>query len=368
MTSAEKFQNCLDVKPVNDRREIPVYPQLVSFPGIFAGISLKEEIDSPKRWMESLRVTFDHFGRPDVAHCVSLGDVIFSEGLESRRPGYELPDNTMFQLIESERMDHDDYRNIVQNGWDQWLNRYYCSLQRPPFKSNFRLILRWIKFGMNCGKIVKFLRGMGVEPIAGTAAMPTFDQLSLIRSFVPFCMDLYDVPELVHDVLRTATPSNIKLILTNLKRSSVGRAQVYAMRSDANSISPEIFDEFAFPYLKQTLDAIYRAGYRTVLHADGDWLPMLDRFLDFPKGSIHFEFDDVTDIPKAAAILDGRHSLRGNVPASMFAFGTADDVSAYCEKLIESVGMKGGFMLGSGCEIPLNCKPENLTAMINAVR
>ena len=30
--------------------------------------------------------------------------------------------------------------------------------------------------------------------------------------------------------------------------------------------------------------------------------------------------------------------------------------------------MKGGFILGSGCEIPMNCKPENLMAMMISLR
>ena len=51
----------------------------------------------------------------------------------------------------------------------------------------------------------------------------------------------------------------------------------------------------------------------------------------------------------------------------MFAYQTPDDIRAYCEKLIE-MGMDGGFMLGSGCEVPLNAKPENIKAMIDAVR
>ena len=29
MTSAEKVQNCLDLKPVKDRSEIPVYPMML---------------------------------------------------------------------------------------------------------------------------------------------------------------------------------------------------------------------------------------------------------------------------------------------------------------------------------------------------
>ena len=59
---------------------------------------------------------------------------------------------------------------------------------------------------------------------------------------------------------------------------------------------------------------------------------------------------------------------RGGVfPATLMAFGTAGQVSEYCEDLI-SMAIHGGFVVGSGCEIPLNCKLENLKAMMDSVR
>ena len=368
MNSAEKVQNCFDCKPIKERSEIPVFPHLLSYPGVFAGITQKDMIDDPKKWMEALEKTFKHFGFPDVSMGLPLGEVIFAEGLPAKRPGHELPDDVQFQLIESPNMDHDDYREIIAKGWAAWYNKYMCRIQKPPFKSNFKLTLRWIKLGMIGGKTTKFLRGMGVEPISGVAAMPIFDGLSLIRSFTEFLMDLYEEPDLVKEVLDKENEGNIAAILKNARRTKVNRIQLFTMRTDANSISPAIFDEFNYPYLKEYVKAFHAAGYKTVLHADGNWIPMLDRFLDLPKGSIHFEFDGLTDMFKASEILGQHHSFRGDVPATMFAFGTADDVSEYCEKLITGIGMKGAFMLGSGCEVPMNCKPENLMAMMNSLK
>ena len=95
---------------------------------------------------------------------------------------------------------------------------------------------------------------------------------------------------------------------------------------------------------------------------------MLDRFLTLPRASVHFEFDGKTDIFQAAQILDGYQSFRGDVPATMLAYGTPDEVAAYCEKLITEIGLKTpGFMLGTGCEVPLNCKPENYAAMCDSI-
>ena len=367
MTSAERIENCFNCKPISDRSEIPVYPMLISYPGVFAGITQKQIIDNPKKGFEALEITYRHFGYPDLSMFLTVGDVIFAEGLPAKRPGYELPDDAQFQLLEKQNIDHDGYREIINKGWLQWYDRYMCRIQNPPYKSKIKLILRWIKLGMTAGKYAKFLRSMGVEPIAGTAIMPLFDWLSLTRSFEDFIMDLYEEPDLVKQVLDKENHSVINLALTNIKRTKEKRILLFAMRSDANSISPDIFDEFSYPYLRETIKAFHTAGYRTVLHCDGNWIPMLDRFLDLPKGSVHFEFDGVTDMFKASEILHGHHSFRGDVPATMLAYGTPDQVSEYCEKLITEVCMKGGVVLGSGCEIPMNCKPENLMAMMKSV-
>jgi uroporphyrinogen-III decarboxylase len=53
-----------------------------------------------------------------------------------------------------------------------------------------------------------------------------------------------------------------------------------------------------------------------------------------------------------------------DVSASLFTLGRPIDVENYCKKLIDKLGVDGGHILGSGCEVPYNCKPENFRAMI----
>lgn len=368
MTSAEKVQNCMDLGPVRDRSEIPVYPMMLVYPGVVAGMTQKEIVDDPDAWMKALAITFEQVGKPDVCQGNPPGDVVFLMGLEARRPGYELGDNELYQFVEQPRMDHDDYRDIIKNGWMQWYNRYLCTIQHPPITNPQDIGARWMQVGMNAGKVGGFLASQGIQPIHGVGMGPVFDTLSMVRSFEEFCYDLMDEPELIHDVLRRGVPETIGNALGMVEHSPIKRISMYAMRSDANSISPAIFDEFVFPYLKQAVEAFHAAGCKTNIHADGNWLPMLHRFRELPKGSVHLELDGYTDIFKAAELLDGWQSMRGDLTSNMMAFGTPDEVSEYCEKLITELGMKGGFMLGSGCEIPLNCKLENLKAMMDSVR
>lgn len=58
----------------------------------------------------------------------------------------------------------------------------------------------------------------------------------------------------------------------------------------------------------------------------------------------------------------------GDLPATLLSLGTPEEVDAYCERLIREVGRGGGFILSSGCSTPPDAKPENVRAMVDAVR
>jgi len=368
MLSTQKYENVFNLVKPGDRSEIPVFPHLLTYPATYAGMTQKEIIDSPQAWMAALDKFIEGIGKPDVCISTPPGDVIFLMGLEARRPGYEIGENEQYQFIEKPQMDVADYEDIIKNGWLKWYDSYVGRIQSPPIKSGLGVTMRWIKVGVNSGKVCKFLARRDIAPLSHSALAPVFDTLSMVRSFMDFCYDLEDRPGLVHDVLRRGTPEQIKLTIANVKRAKGDKAGIFAMRSDMNAISPGIFDEFVFPYLNEIITGFHKAGIRCVLHADGNWAPVLDRFLSVPKGSVMFEFDGVTDIFKASEILAGHLSMRGDVPNTMLAFGSYDEVREYCERLVTEIGMKnGGFMLASGCEVPLNSKAENVRAMFDSV-
>lgn len=368
MDSATKFSNLLACKKPASRGEIPIYPMILTWCGTAAGMPQAELLASNENWQKAMVRTFEVIGRPDVFITTCAKDAVFAMGLPVSLPGRELGPNALYQFIEKPNMTVDDYRLIVQRGWDAFYNAYMMRIQKPPMKGQIPLILRFIKLGSNMGKNIKYFSSMGMVPIYSVAMAPAFDSLCMIRSMEAFPYDLYEEPGPLQDALRRATPDIIKGSITNARRVKGDRVGIFAMRSSCSFISPAMFEEFSWPYLKQTIEAFYKAGITSVLHADGNWLPLMHYFRELPKGSMHIELDGVTDIFKAHAILDGWQSVRGDVPAAMLAFGTPDQVSAYCEKLISELGMKGGFMLGSGCEVPIDAKLENVKAMMAAVK
>ena len=367
MNSFEKVQKCYEMTSVADRRDIPVYPMMLLYPGRVAGFTQQEIMEDPKKWIKALEITFNEVGYPDMCQGNPPGDVMFLHGLEPMRPGYEVGADESFQLKESCHMQVEDYSDIIDNGYLQWYNKYLFTIQKPPMTSPAEMGARWGLVGQNAQMVGQWLGQHGVPAVHGTASGVPFDTIALVRSFTEFCYDLYDEPELVKAAIAKGTPEVLGNILETLKYSPIKRASLYAMRSDANSISPDIWEEFTWPELKKLMMGLIDNDIQIVLHADGNWLPMLPSLTELPKGKVLVELDGVTDIEKAYDILKGWQPIKGDVPATLMAFGSPEEVHAYMEKLIK-MAMQGGFMVGSGCEIPLNCKLENLKAMMDAVR
>lgn len=367
MLSGEKLQRCLENAPVNDRRDIPVLLQMITFCGVCAGFTQKEIHESNEKFQQAKKITYDTVGYPDADYFLNPGDTCFAEALPVRRPGIELGDNELFQFVESINMQPEDYDEIAKNGWDMWNVGYMCRIQNPPMTPD-QLFARWGQLGANGAANIGMMLGLGVQPIIGTVCITPFDAMSLIRSFGEFIMDIYEEPDRVKAAVNRATDDMIASTLQQMQGHPIKRIGVFAMRSDASVISPDLFDEFSYPSMRKMIQAFWDAGYTSILHADGNWLPMLDRFLDLPKNSVSFEFDSVTDLRKAYEIIGGWHSMRGDVSAVQLTYDTEDQIREYCEGLITDLGMKGGFMLGSGCEVPMSAKIENVAAIVKSVR
>jgi hypothetical protein len=106
-------------------------------------------------------------------------------------------------------------------------------------------------------------------------------------------------------------------------------------------------------------------GITPILHLDSDWTRDPAFFRELPAKSCIPATDGYTDIFKAKDVLGDHFCIMGDVPASMLSMSTPDKTYTYCTKLTREIGPEG-FILHSGCDIPLNAKLENVRAMISA--
>jgi uroporphyrinogen-III decarboxylase len=82
-----------------------------------------------------------------------------------------------------------------------------------------------------------------------------------------------------------------------------------------------------------------------------------------PKGKTVWWFDR-TDMARAKQTVGQVACIAGNVPVSLLATGTPDDVKAYCKNLMDLAGKDGGFLFSTGAGIQ-GSKIENVKAMID---
>ena len=132
-------------------------------------------------------------------------------------------------------------------------------------------------------------------------------------------------------------------------------------------MSPTQFDTFYWPGLKKVAEAMTDMGMVYVPLYEADWTSRLEHLLEFPKGKTIARFA-LTDLVKAKEILGGHTCIMGGVPHSILQTASPQQIEEHCKNLIETVGKGGGFILSTNTGITNDAKPENVKAMVDAVR
>ena len=107
------------------------------------------------------------------------------------------------------------------------------------------------------------------------------------------------------------------------------------------------------------------AGLIPILHFDSDWTRDLPRLLELPAKKCILSLDSMTDIRKAKEILGDHMCIMGDVPPALLSSGTPEQVYDHCRALIADIGPTG-YILQSGCDIPVDAPLENVKAMADA--
>jgi uroporphyrinogen decarboxylase len=370
MNAHERLEASVQLKPLPGG-EVPVAPLIITFTARLAGMKQVEIFTSVKSWRQAVGRALDILGPADMYFAIFPRDVPFAESMKHKLPGRELGDDELFQLIEEEVMQREDYERILKEGFNRWFFNYFTRLDpnlQEGWSGRTMVTLKFIRMALRIRGNAAFLEKRGVPPAFYGACYPPFDFFSLARSMNKFSLDLYDCPELLQKVCEASMQPNLDIAMQPIMATGGKRICIYPMRSSSSFINPKMFEKFALDQLKRMAEFFVGKGITPIIHCDAKWTPLLPYFRELPRAKCILELDQDTDIFKAKEILGDWMCLKGNVPPQLLAFGEAGEVEAYCEKLIREVGKGGGFILGSGCEVPLNAKPENVQAMIRTAR
>ncbi|NQS98001.1 MAG: uroporphyrinogen decarboxylase family protein [candidate division Zixibacteria bacterium] len=128
-------------------------------------------------------------------------------------------------------------------------------------------------------------------------------------------------------------------------------------------ISRRSFKEFAAPYQRNLIRCLHRYDLDIMLHICGDTSNMLD--LIPGTGADLFSFDQV-DINAVLDEIGDRVRLVGNLPPNNLLASSSMSIEENTD-IILSKGLKNpkGYVLSTGCEVPIKCEHRKLQAMIN---
>jgi uroporphyrinogen decarboxylase len=129
-------------------------------------------------------------------------------------------------------------------------------------------------------------------------------------------------------------------------------------------VPPALFREMLAPRLRRLFQALKRPGSPvTWLHIAGPVEPILPLYPDCGVDIANIDY--CVDPGRARAAVP-RLCLDGNIRPLAFVDSEPGDITAACRRVLDGAG--AGFILSSGCEIPLEARPECVQALVDSVR
>lgn len=224
------------------------------------------------------------------------------------------------------------------------------------------------------GRISNFLEALKItiEKLSndvgvGTSVGGPFTTASFLRGTDKFLRDLSKNPEMAHKLLEISTQSVINYIDA---ACDIGLAPSLAEpNASCTMISEKNFVEFAKPYLKKCMDRIIeRTGSGTTLHICGKTKKIWGHMVDIGIGNL--SLDNVEDIGELKEAYGDKVRLIGNVdPVEIIFRGTKEDIYEEAKQcIIKAYDSPKGFILSTGCDVPIGTHPDKIIALMDAAR
>ncbi len=361
------IEKAINLEPV---KRIPVVYIGVAFAPRYMGVKMSDYVGDPEVASKTTFDTLDRLGKIggglDGVNTAGGGSPLALAGLwlsKVKLPGRELPEDSLWQVHETEVMTEEDYDTILEKGWGFFVQDY---LPRVVDPDEFGQAMQWRI--VNTPRILKTHRDKALvvicdSPIGGQIP---FEAMCGARSMTRFMRDLYSIPDKVEAAMEIALAETLARIEAyDGPMGGINGTWVGGWRSASAMLSPKLWNRFVWPYIVKVSNALIDKGATPVFHWDHDWTRDLERLKEFPARSCILNPDGMTDLRKFKDIVGDRMAVMGDVPAAMFAAGTPDDIYNYVRDLVRDIGPTG-LIVCPVCDAPIDTKPENMEAFVAA--
>jgi len=194
-----------------------------------------------------------------------------------------------------------------------------------------------------------------------TSLKGPFSLASFLRGIDKFLEDLLTDPGRAHEYLKLATEN--QLAYTDAIIEAGGIPFIGDPVASGSLISPEMFHEFALPYLARLVRSVRESGVKAGLHICGETKSLLR---DMAATGADFLSIDEMDLALARPEVGDKTILMGNVSTKLMLEGNPDQVTTAARECLARGGQN--LMLSTSCDVPPETPKENVKALVAAAR
>lgn len=201
----------------------------------------------------------------------------------------------------------------------------------------------------------------------GCSVAGPFTIAAYLRGIDNILKDLHKNPEELHQLLQLVTES-CKNCIDALSVYDIGISMADPLAS-GTVIGPKMFKKFVKPYICQIIDcAIEKTGRKPSFHFCGNTYKLWDEVAKLDIST--FSIDNVVDIGLARRQIGDKVCLMGNIsPTEVIMRGNKETIfQAVAECINKAADNPKGFVLSTGCQIPIVSPMENVDYLMEATR
>ena len=212
------------------------------------------------------------------------------------------------------------------------------------------------------------LRELSSGKIALAAVIGGLISAPADASYIDFCYQLFDAPDLIEEKAEKNLQQGIEQI--SIMRDWGIDVLINACDIADNHgvfFSPAQLQRFWSPFLYRWVAEVRQAGLLSILHSDGNLQAILELLAD--SGLNGLQAIDPTagmDIALVKAQVGNRITLCGNIDCGLLIMGSAEEVSAKTKETVLAAKTEGRFILGASNALQAEVPLENFHSMQQA--
>jgi uroporphyrinogen decarboxylase len=138
--------------------------------------------------------------------------------------------------------------------------------------------------------------------------------------------------------------------------------------SSCTVVNPNVFREFSLPYLKELVRYIQSRGVNPIIHICGQTNKIWRDTVNLNIGGL--SIDNVASLKECKLAVGSETKIMGNIdPGGVMFLGAPIEVRIkILEGILDAWDSPKGYVVMSGCSLPVDTPLDNIQAMMDAVR